>query len=142
MFIFDSNVVSELRRPERANAKVRSFAESTPIANIFLSAISVLELEVGALRIERRDKAQGMILRTWLEEQIYPRFEGRIFAIDPAVAKACAKLHVPDPHAERDAFIAATAIVHGMTIVTRNSTDFEATGAKIFNPWTGFPPPS
>ena len=135
MFIFDTNVVSELRRLEKANANVRLFAEATPIAHAFLSVISVLELELGAVKIERKDKAQGAILRTWIDEQILPRFEGRILAVDTAVARRCARLHVPDPRAERDALIAATALVHGMTVVTRNTSDFETTGAKIFNPW-------
>jgi predicted nucleic acid-binding protein len=142
MFIFDTNVVSELRRPEKANANLRMFAELTPIANIFLSAITVLELELGVFKIERKDKAQGTILRTWLDEQVLHRFEGRILAIDAAVARRCARLHVPDPRAERDALIAATGLVHAMTIVTRNTADFEATGAKIFNPWDGLPAPS
>jgi len=135
MFIFDANVVSELRRLEKANANVRLFAESTPVANTFLSAITVFELELGALKFERKDKAQGAILRTWIDEQILPRFDGRILAVDTAVARRCARLHVPDPRAERDALIAATALVHAMTVVTRNTADFETTGAKIFNPW-------
>jgi len=135
MFIFDTNVVSELRRPEKANLKVRSFSDATPSANVFLSAITVLELELGALKIERRDKAQGMVLRSWIDDQILPRFDGRILSIDVSVAKACARLPIPDRRAERDAFIAATAIVHGMTVATRNVADFAATGAKIYNPW-------
>jgi predicted nucleic acid-binding protein len=139
MFILDTNVVSELRRPKKANPKVLAWAASIPVASLFLSAIAVLELELGALKIERKDKTQGVILRAWIDEQILPRFDGRILAIDTVVAKACAKLHVPAPRAERDAFIAATALVHKMTIVTRNTADFEATGARFFNPWDGLP---
>jgi hypothetical protein len=106
-----------------------------PLASIFISVITVLELEFGALSIDRKDKAQGLVLRSWIDNQILPRFEGRILPIDTAVAQRCAKLHVPDPRAERDALIAATALVHGMTIVTRNTADFEPTGVQIFNPW-------
>jgi predicted nucleic acid-binding protein len=135
MFIFDTNVVSELRRPDKTDPKVRSFSDRTPISNVFLSAITVLELELGALKIERKDKVQGIILRTWIDEQILPKFDGRILAIDVAIARACARLHIPNPRAERDAFIAATALVHGMTVATRNVADFAATGAKIYNPW-------
>ncbi|HJX52766.1 MAG TPA: type II toxin-antitoxin system VapC family toxin [Polyangia bacterium] len=135
MFVLDTNVVSELRRPEKANQKVVAWASSVPLASIFISVITVLELEFGALSIERKDKAQGLVLRSWIDNQILPRFEGRILPIDTAVAQRCAKLHVPDPRAERDALIAATALVHGMTIVTRNTADFEPTGVQIFNPW-------
>jgi hypothetical protein len=134
MFVLDTNVVSELRRPENANQKVVAWASSVPLASIFISVITVLELEFGALSIERKDKAQGLVLRSWIDHQILPRFEGRILPIDTAVAQRCAKLHVPDPRAERDALIAATALVHGMAIVTRN-TDFEPTGVQILNPW-------
>jgi predicted nucleic acid-binding protein len=135
MFVLDTNVVSELRRPEKANQKVVAWASSVPLASIFISVITVLELEFGALSIDRKDKAQGLVLRSWIDNQILPRFEGRILPIDTAVAQRCAKLHVPDPRAERDALIAATALVHGMTIVTRNTADFEPTGVQIFNPW-------
>jgi hypothetical protein len=135
MFVLDTNVVSELRRPEKANQKVVAWASSVPLASIFISVITVLELEFGALSIERKDKAQGLVLRSWIDHQILPRFEGRILPIDTAVAQRCAKLHVPDPRAERDALIAATALVHGMAIVTRNTADFEPTGVQILNPW-------
>ena len=135
MFVLDTNVVSQLRRPERADPKVVAWALSMPVVSFFLSAITVLELELGALLMERRDKAQGLVLRSWIDEQIMPRFEGRVLAIDAAVAQRCARLHVPNPRAERDALIAATALVHGMTVVTRNSADFESTGVRILNPW-------
>ncbi len=135
MFLLDTNVVSELRRVEKADRKVLAWASSAPLASFFLSVVTVLELEFGALSVERRDKAQGLVLRSWIDDQILPRFEGRVVSIDSAVALRCAKLHVPDPRAERDALIAATALVHGMTIVTRNVADFEPTGVRILNPW-------
>ncbi len=135
MFLLDTNVVSELRRVEKADRKVLAWASSAPLASFFLSVVTVLELEFGALSLERRDKAQGLVLRSWIDDQILPRFEGRVVPIDTAVALRCAKLHVPDPRAERDALIAATALVHGMTIVTRNVADFEPTGVRILNPW-------
>lgn len=135
MFVLDTNVVSELRRPERANAKVVAWASATPLAGFFLSAITVLELELGVLLMERKDAAQGASLRAWLNDQILPRFEGRILPVDAVVAQRCANLHVPDPRAERDALIAATALVHGMTVATRNVADFAPTGVRTFNPW-------
>lgn len=135
MYILDTNVVSELRRADKADRKVATWAETKSLAQFFLSAITVLELELGVLQAERRDPTQGGILRTWLKDQIEPRFEGRILAFNAAVARRCAKLHVPDPRSERDAIIAATALVHGMTVVTRNVSDFAPTRVDVLNPW-------
>lgn len=135
MFLLDTNVISELRRPDTADRTVVAWAGAIPAASFFLSAISILEIELGALLIARRDAAQGAVLRSWIDDQILPRFEARILAVDTAVAQRCARLHVPDPHAERDALIAATAMVHGLTVVTRNVADFESTGVALLNPW-------
>lgn len=136
MFLLDTNVVSELRRSDKADARVLRWATTLPVADSFLSAISVLELELGVLLVGRRDTAQGSVLRIWLDGQILPRFEGRILPVDTAVALRCARLHVPDPRSHRDALIAATALVHGMTVATRNVSDFAPTGVQTFNPWT------
>ena len=135
MFLLDTNVISELRRPDKADRNVVAWASSIPAASFFVSAISVLEIELGALLIARKDAAQGAVLRAWIDRQILLRFDGRILAIDTAVAQRCARLHVPDPRAERDALIAATAMVHGLTVVTRNVADFEPTGVALMNPW-------
>jgi predicted nucleic acid-binding protein len=135
MFLLDTNVVSELRRPDKADRNVVAWANAIPAASFFISAISILEIELGARLIERKDAAQGVVLRTWIDGQILARFEGRILAIDTAVAQRCAQLHVPNPRAERDALIAATALVHGLTVVTRNVRDFEPTGVTLINPW-------
>jgi toxin FitB len=135
MFLLDTNVVSELRRPRRADSNVVAWASTIPAASFFLSAISILEIELGTLRIARKDAAQGAVLRAWIDEQILPRFEGRILAVDTAVAQRCARLHVPDPRGERDALIAATAMVHGLTVVTRNVADFKSIGVALLNPW-------
>ena len=134
-FVLDTNVISELRRPEKADRKVLAWASTQPVSGMFLSVITVLELELGALQAARRDKAQGLVLRAWIDSQILPGFDGRIFPVDTAVAQRCARLHVPDPRAERDALIAATALVHGMTVITRNTADFQPTGVKLLNPW-------
>jgi toxin FitB len=135
MFLLDTNVVSELRRPKRADSNVVAWAGTIPAASFFLSAISILEIELGTLRIARKDAAQGAVLRAWIDEQILPRFEGRILAVDTAVAQRCARLHIPDPRGERDALIAATAMVHGLTVVTRNVADFKSIGVALLNPW-------
>jgi predicted nucleic acid-binding protein len=135
MFLLDTNVVSELRRRDRGDPAVVAWADTVPVAQIYLSAITVLELELGILRMERLDARQGMSLRAWLDGQILPHFEARILAIDTPVALACARLHVPDPRSERDALIAATALCHRMTVVTRNTQDFAATGVALLDPW-------
>ena len=136
-FILDTNVISELRRPDKADHNVLAWASGVPVANFYLSAITVLELELGVLQIERKNSASGNVLREWLNRQVLPRFEGRILPDDAAVALRCARLHVNDRRSERDTLIAATAFVHGMTVATRNASDFEATGIAIFNPWQG-----
>jgi toxin FitB len=138
MYLLDTNVVSELRRIRlgRADIHVAKWADSVETSTLFLSAITILEIELGVFQMERRDPVQGSMLRTWLEGQVLPAFEGRILPVDIAVARRCAKLHSPDPRAERDALIAATALVHGLTVVTRNIVHFQPTGAVLLNPWT------
>jgi len=139
MYVLDTDVVSELRRPERAHPQVAAWAARTPLVLHFISSVTLYELEVGILLMERRDRAQGAVLRAWMDRQVLPRFEGRILSIDTAVARRAAALHVPDPRPERDAFIAATALVHAMTVVTRNVEDYRPTGVEVLNPWELMP---
>jgi predicted nucleic acid-binding protein len=137
MYLLDTNVVSELRKGKtgKINRNVSAWAKGVSPPTLFLSAISILELEIGILLIERRDRSQAAILRSWMEDYVLPAFNGRILAVDTPVARRCAALHVPTPCSDRDSLIAATAIVHGMTVVTRNVSDFEPTGVTIINPW-------
>ncbi|MEC9357552.1 MAG: type II toxin-antitoxin system VapC family toxin [Pseudomonadota bacterium] len=135
-YLLDTNVLSELRRRDRTDPKVAAWADSVHPADLFLSAITVLEIEAGALLIARRDAAQGAMLRNWIDDKVLPAFEGRILPVDTAVARRCAHLHVPDPRAERDALIAATALVHRLTVVTRNTVDFDPTGVDWLDPWS------
>ena len=137
MFVLDTNVISELRKlgDGRADARVAAWISRRDAANFYISALTLMELEIGILRIELRDPEQGERLRTWMDRHVLPEFLERTLPVDSAVALKCARLHVPDPRAERDALIAATAIVHGMTVVTGNLSDFEATGVGLVNPW-------
>lgn len=135
MYLLDTNVVSELRRPDRADANVLAWAATTPAEHYVLSVVTVQELERGTLLMERRDTKQGAILRRWLEGEVLSALAPRILPIDVAIARKCASLHVPDPRPERDALIAATALAHGLTVVTRNTADFEPMGVTVLNPW-------
>ena len=140
MFLLDTNVISELRKAGdgKADANVIAWLSSVDATTCYLSAITLMELELGILRIERRDAAQGARLRTWMDGHILPEFSERTLPIDTTVALRCAHLHVPDPRPDRDAYIAATALVHGMTVVTRNLADFAPTGVPLLNPWISF----
>lgn len=135
MYLLDTNVVSELRRAKKAHPAVRMWAQGLPAASLYLSVISILELEMGILLMERRDPRQGGILRTWMDGHVLPTFTGRILAIDTAVAQRCAALYVPNPRSDRDALIAATALIHGLTVVTRNVSHFQPMGVSVVDPW-------
>jgi predicted nucleic acid-binding protein len=135
MYVLDTNVISEIRKTSKADANVLDWAKKVSTSSLYLSVITVLELEIGILSKERKDPVQGAILRTWLNSHVLPAFSERVLYIDLAVAQYCAKLHVPNPKSERDALIAATALVHGMTLVTRNVQDFYETGVSLHNPW-------
>ncbi len=135
MYILDTNVISELRKAKKTHPNVRKWAERVSSASLYISVISVLELEIGILLVERRDNQQGAILRAWMDLHVLPTFSGRILAIDTDVARRCATLHIPNPRSDRDALIAATALVHGLTVATRNVAHFERTGAGVLNPW-------
>ena len=135
MFLLDTNVVSEMRRQQKMHPRVFAWATRTPFASMYLSTITVFELELGVLRIERKDAKQAAPLRWWLEQRVLREFDERILPLDVAAARCCANLHMPDPKAERDAMIAAIAMTHGMTAVTRNTADFRAMGVKTLNPW-------
>jgi hypothetical protein len=135
MYLLDTSVISELRKPH-ADKNVQAWAHSVPAPSLYVSAITVLELETGVLRFERKDPVQGSHLRAWLDNHVMPAFAGRILSVDRAVALRYARLHVPDRSNECDALIAATALVHGLTVVTRNVTDFQSSGVALLNPWS------
>jgi len=138
-YLLDTNVVSELRKigDGKADARVAAWVDAEDAESFFISAITILELERGVLGIQRRDAAQGARLRAWLDNHVRPEFAGRILPVDDPIATRCAHLHIPDRRNEVDALIAATALVHGLTVATRNVRDFDGTGIVVVNPWEG-----
>ena len=136
-YLLDTNVLSELRKSERtADPRVRAWVAARRPSDLFLSVITVLEIEIGIARLERRDRRQAQAIRTWLDEEVLDSFSGRLLPIDLAVARRTAHLHVPDPSPERDALIGATAIEHDLAVVTRNVPDFDGVGVAVIDPWS------
>jgi len=137
MFLLDTNVVSELRKAPagKANSNVVQWASSVSSSSLYLSVITLMELQTGILLKERKDPEQGKLLHTWFSTKVLPAFENRVIPIDKNVALKCAAFHVPDRRSDRDTFIAASAIVHGMTVVTRNVKDYDSSKVKLLNPW-------
>lgn len=141
MYLLDTNVVSELRKVKagRADPQVSQWAQEVQASTLHLSVITVQELELGILLKERRDPEQGRVLRGWFEGQVLPAFAGRLLPVTVAIARQCAALNVPETKPERDGLIAATALVHGLTVVTRNVRDFQGTGVPLLDPWQALP---
>ncbi|MBU4527496.1 MAG: type II toxin-antitoxin system VapC family toxin [Hoeflea sp.] len=138
-FLLDTNVISELRKAGDglADANVTAWVAAQDATAFLISAITILELERGVLSVQRRDSKQGGRLRKWLDDHVRPQFAGRILPIDDAIATRCAQLHIPDRRNEADALIAATALVHNLSVVTRNVKDFHETGVVVIDPWQG-----
>jgi predicted nucleic acid-binding protein len=135
MYVLYTTVISELRHGKpKQSPEVRAWAADKRVGHLFISAVSILELERGVLSLERRTPPQGSALRAWLNG-VKANFAGRILPFSGNTAALCAALHVPDPKSDRDAMIAATALEHGMTVVTRNIADFAGTGVKLVDPF-------
>jgi len=137
MYLLDTNVVSELRkiRQGKADPGVARWAEGVASSDLYISVITVQELEIGVFLAERRDPDQGKVLRFWFEDRVLSTFRHRILPVDTQISRCSPKLHVPNPGPVRDAFIAATGVVYGMTVVTRNVKDFEPMDVALMNPW-------
>lgn len=135
MYLLDTNVVSELRKAGKADARVVAWVERTDLQFMYISVVSILEIRLGILSLQRKDMSQAKIFSLWLSRQVIPGFAERVLPVDLSVALRCAELHVPDRRPDRDALIAATALAHGLTVVTRNTKDFQPTGVMMLNPW-------
>ena len=136
-FLLDTHVLSELRkiRLGRADRHVAAWADGVHARDLYVSVITLQEIEQGILQLQRRDPAQSAPLRHWFDAQVRPLMAPRTLPVTAEIALRCAQLNVPDPRPFRDGLIAATAWVHGLTVVTRNEADFAGTGVALLNPW-------
>ncbi len=137
MYVLDTNVISEFRKlgNNTCHPNVLSWSNKSGETSFYLSAITLMELEIGCLSLMRRDIPQATVLRSWIYDYVLAAFRDRILAFDQVSAQICATLHVPDRKPERDAMIAAIALRHGFILVTRNIRDFQGTGVRLLNPW-------
>jgi predicted nucleic acid-binding protein len=136
MYLLKTNTVFELRKamPRKAHPNVKNWFDLIDGSEAFISVITLQELEIGTLLMERKDASQGKILRTWVEEYVKPIFKNNTLTVTEDVAITSARHYIPNPKPTRDALIAATAEVFKLKIVTRNVADFEYSSAKILNP--------
>ena len=137
MFLLDTNIISEMRKVKsgKADSNVTAWLANQNSNSLYTSVIVMMELERGILGMERKDLVQGRALRIWFEHMTAAMLQGRILPIDEPTAEICARLHIPDKSPENDAWIAATAKQHGLTLATRNIKDFEHSGVKLINPF-------
>ena len=135
MYLFDTNVISELRRPASADPNVLRWASGVEEDRIRLSVVTIQEIDLGVQRLARRDTRQAAMLAEWFERDVLDRHRDRILPIDIRIARRMASLHVPVSRPAMDALLAATALVHGLTLATRNERDFVGTGVDLINPW-------
>jgi predicted nucleic acid-binding protein len=137
MMLLDTNIISELRkvRSGRAAPAVVRWESTVSATELMLSVITIQEIEIGILRLARKDPRQAAVLREWLTQHVLATFRDRILPVTTEVALRCATLLIDDDRSCEDALIAATAFVHNMPIVTRNVDDFADTGVRVINPW-------
>ena len=139
MFLLDTNILSEIRKISqgRADPALAHWVQAIDFDRCHLCVITLLEIEQGILRVQHRgDEAQFLRLEKWLNDTVLPTFGTHILPIDAHTARICARLHVPDQRPYNDALIAACAIRHGLTLVTRNTRDFAALQVPLLNPFS------
>ena len=134
-YLVDTNVISELRKGQRCNPGVASWFAEVAAGDIYLSALTVGEIRKGIESIRRRDEDRAQTLDAWLGELLESHTD-RILPVDEVIAEVWGRFNVPDPLPVLDSLLAATASVHGLTLVTRNLKDVERTGVDCLNPFS------
>lgn len=132
-YLLDTNAISDARRGQYPT--LDAWLADQPVSDLAVSVISMMELDIGVRRKERLAPHAGALLREWLDGVVEPLFRGRILPVDEHVRRAAAPLHVPDPMPAFDSLIAATALAHGLTLVSRNHRDVARTGVPLLTPW-------
>lgn len=135
-YLLDTNAVSEFRRKTKMDTGFARWAQSVPATQFAISVLTLLEIETGFHRLNRRDPVQAALLRRWIDTFVTPTFSGATYPVTDTIVMRCAPLHIPDPRPALDSLIAATALVHGLAVVTRNEHHFASLGVAIINPWT------
>jgi toxin FitB len=135
-YLFDTNVISELRKGRRANKGASAWAMTIPEDQIFLSVITLHEIERGILGAERSGRPEASILRTWFDRELQPSYVFRTLPVTPEIALKAAPFAVARTVELADHLIAATALVHGLTLVTHNTRHFTHTGVPLFDPFS------
>ena len=133
--LLDTATVSELRKGRRMHDAVRAWQEELPSEKMWLSVVTVMEIRMGYLSVLSKDPVFAQRLESWFETTVIPLFEHRLFQIDLAIAKEAAGMRIVHGLSPNDSLIAATAKVHGLTLATRNTSDFADTGIGLVNPW-------
>lgn len=133
-YLFDTNVISELRKGERAQTQLRSWYETIEPSDIYLSALVLGEIRKGAEKCRARQPEKARLLLSWLDRTTRA-FDGRILGVNADIALEWGRLSASRTIPVVDGLLAATAIVHDLTLVTRNAADTHGTGARVFNPF-------
>lgn len=137
MYLLDTNVISELRKIPKSTAdkNVMAWAKSVDSTLMFMSTITIFEIELGIQLHRQKDATQSLMLHDWFHGHVMPLFAGRVLPVNEIIALTAAELNCPNRRPLNDSLILATGKVHQLIIVTRNEKDFEGAGIKVLNPW-------
>ncbi len=134
-FLLDTNLISELRKKHRCDPNVAKWQSGVAAESCYLSTITLMEIAHGIELTQKKDAPFAATLKDWYQHQIIPAFRERTLSVTPAIAEAGGKIMAIRTRSTADGLLAGTALVHRLTLVTRNESDFSDTGVAVFNPW-------